>query len=97
MPGTCVTQSRAQYEALHVRRFSALCCIILLFLHRSGTSRYCKLLWLTGLWISASTSRLPTTALTPFVLIRASLVYRGRAIPSSLGEPCATGAQKARF
>ena len=31
--------------------------------------------------INAFTSRLPTTALPPFVLIRACLIYRGRAIP----------------
>jgi hypothetical protein len=55
--------------------------IILLSLPRSGITRCCKLLSLIGLRRHASTSRLPTTALTPFVLIRASLVYRGRAIP----------------
>ena len=76
-----VLEGRAQYAASRVRRFSALCCIILLFLQHSGMNRCCKRLWWTGLWSSGSTSRLPTTALTPFVLIRASLVYRGRAIP----------------
>ncbi len=50
-----VTQGRAQYAASRVRRFSALCFIILLFPHRSGTSLCCKPLSLTGLWISAST------------------------------------------
>jgi hypothetical protein len=51
-----ILESRAQYAASRVRRFSALCCIILLFLHRSGIGPCCKPLSLTGLWISGSIS-----------------------------------------
>ena len=51
-----VTPGRAQYAASRVRRFSALCSIILLLLLRSGIGPSCKLLSLTGLWIIASLS-----------------------------------------
>ena len=75
-----VQLSRAQYAASRVRRFSR-------WLHHPAISPfqwYKPLLqaalinWPShrGLYVA-----LDTTALTPFVLIRASLVYRGRAIP----------------
>ena len=74
-----VTQGRAQYAASRVRRFSR-------WLHHPAISPpqwYKPVLQAAlvdwpldqGLYVA-----LETTALTPFVLIRASLVYRGRAI-----------------
>jgi hypothetical protein len=75
-----VTQSRAQYAASRERRFSRW------LHHRSIVPSY----WYQPVIQAALTDwpadqrlyvALDTTALTPFVLIRASLVYRGRAIP----------------
>jgi hypothetical protein len=75
-----VTQGRAQYAASRVRRFSR-------WLHHPAIHPqewYTPVLqaalidWSVGSRLSIA---LDTTALTPFVLIRASLIYRGRAIP----------------
>src|SRR6266849_7405124 len=75
-----VTQGRAQYAASRVRRFSR-------WRHHPAIHPqewYTPLLqaawidWPVGSRLSIA---LDTTALTPFVLIRASLIYRGRAIP----------------
>jgi hypothetical protein len=75
-----VLESRAQYAASRVRRFSR-------WLHHPAIS---PLQWYLPVLQAAlvdwpSKTRLyvalDTTALRPFVLIRASLVYRGRAIP----------------
>ena len=74
-----VTQGRAQYAASRVRRFSR-------WLHHPAIS---PPQWYEPLLQAALVAwpldqrlyiALDTTALTPFVLIRASLVYRGRAI-----------------
>src|SRR6266852_392046 len=74
-----VTQGRAQYAASRVRRFSR-------WRHHPAIHPqewYTPLLqaawidWPVGSRLSIA---LDTTALTPFVLIRASLIYRGRAI-----------------
>ena len=74
-----ILESRAQYAASRVRRFSR-------WLHHPAISPpqwYRPLLqaalvdWPLDQRIYVA---LDTTALTPFVLIRASLVYRGRAI-----------------
>jgi hypothetical protein len=74
-----VTQGRAQYEALRVRHFSR-------WLHHPAIS---PPQWYEPVVQAALVDwpldqrlyvALDTTALTPFVLIRASLVYRGRAI-----------------
>jgi len=74
-----VTQSRAQYAASRVRRFSR-------WLHHPAIS---PAQWYEPLLQAALVDwpldqrlyiALDTTAFTPFVLIRASLVYRGRAI-----------------
>ncbi len=56
-------------------------CIIQPSLRRRGTSRWCRLLLVDWPAKTRLSIALDTTALTPFVLIRASLVYRGRAIP----------------
>jgi hypothetical protein len=75
-----VLESRAQYAASRVRRFSR-------WLHHPAIHPqewYKPVLQAAlGDWPVASRLyvALDTTALTPFVLIRASLVYRGRAIP----------------
>jgi len=75
-----VLESRAQYAASRVRRFSR-------WLHHPAISPpqwYLPVLQAALVdWPSESRLyvALDTTALTPFVLIRASLVYRGRAIP----------------
>ncbi len=75
-----MTQSRAQYAASRVRRFAR-------WLHHPAISPpqwYLPVLQAALVdWPSQSRLyvALDTTALTPFVLIRASLVYRGRAIP----------------
>src|SRR5258708_3587927 len=75
-----VLESRAQYAASRVRRFAR-------WLHHPAIS---PLQWYLPVLQAAlvdwpSKTRLyvalDTTALRPFVLIRASLVYRGRAIP----------------
>ena len=75
-----VLEGRAQYAASRVRRFSR-------WLHHPAIHPQ---EWYTPVlqaalvdWPVASRLyvALDTTALTPFVLIRASLVYRGRAIP----------------
>jgi len=75
-----VTQGRAQYAASRVRRFSR-------WLHHPAIHPqewYTPVLqaalidWPVGSRLSIA---LDTTALTPLVLIRASLIYRGRAIP----------------
>jgi Transposase DDE domain len=75
-----VTQGRAQYAASRVRRFSR-------WLHHPAIS---PPQWYRPALQAALVDwpldqrlyvALDTTALTPFVLIRASLVYRGRAIP----------------
>ena len=72
--------SRAQYAASRVRRFSR-------WLHHPAIhpQEWYKPVLQAALvdWPVASRLyvALDTTALTPFVLIRASLVYRGRAIP----------------
>jgi hypothetical protein len=74
-----VTQGRAQYAASRVRRFSR-------WLHHPAIS---PPQWYGPVLQAALVDwpldqrlyvALDTTALTPFVLIRASLVYRGRAI-----------------
>jgi hypothetical protein len=75
-----VTQSRAQYAASRVRRFAR-------WLHHPAISppQWYKPVLQAALVDWPVDQRLyialDTTALTPFVLIRASLVYRGRAIP----------------
>jgi hypothetical protein len=75
-----VTQSRAQYAASRIRRFSR-------WLHHPAISppQWYKPVLQAALVDWPVDQRLyvalDTTALTPFVLIRASLVYRGRAIP----------------
>ena len=75
-----ILESRAQYAASRVRRFSRL-------LHNRAIdpNEWYKPLIQSVLknWPSDSTLyiALDTTALTPFVLIRVSLIYRGRAIP----------------
>src|SRR5216683_431477 len=75
-----MTQSRAQYAASRVRRFAR-------WLHHPAISPpqwYLPVLQAALVdWPSQSRLyvALDTTALTPFVLIRASLIYRGRAIP----------------
>ncbi len=75
-----VLEGRAQYAASRVRRFSRL-------LHHPAISPpqwYRPVLQAAlGDWTLDHRLyvALDTTALTPFVLIRASLVYRGRAIP----------------
>ena len=75
-----VLSSRAQYAASRVRRFSR-------WLHHPAISPpqwYLPVLQAALVdWPSESRLyvALDTTALTPFVLIRASLLYRGRAIP----------------
>jgi hypothetical protein len=75
-----VLESRAQYAASRVRRFSR-------WLHHPAIhpQEWYKPVLQAALvdWPVASRLyvALDTTALTPFVLIRASLVYRGRAIP----------------
>ncbi len=75
-----VTQSQAQYAASRERRFSR-------WLHHPGivspdwyrpVIRAALIDWPADQRLSVA---LDTTALTPFVLIRASLIYRGRAIP----------------
>ena len=75
-----VLESRAQYAASRVRRFSR-------WLHHPAIDPqqwYAPLLqaaladWPRNTRVYVA---LDTTALTPFVLIRASLIYRGRAIP----------------
>lgn len=75
-----VLEGRAQYAASRVRRFAR-------WLHHPAIS---PMQWYTPILRAAlvdwSTQTrlyiaLDTTALTPFVLIRASLLYRGRAIP----------------
>lgn len=75
-----VTQGRAQYAASRVRRFSR-------WLHHPAIS---PSQWYQPVLQAALVGwpldqrlyvALDTTALTPFVLIRASLIYRGRAIP----------------
>lgn len=75
-----VTQGRAQYAASRVRRFSR-------WRHHPAIHPqewYTPVLqaalidWPVGSRLSIA---LDTTALTPLVLIRASLIYRGRAIP----------------
>jgi hypothetical protein len=75
-----VTQGRAEYAASRVRRFSR-------WLHHPAISpsEWYKPVLQAALvdWPQAHRLyiALDTTALTPFVLIRACLVYRGRAIP----------------
>ncbi len=75
-----VTQSRAQYAASRERRFSR-------WLHHPGIvpSEWYRPVIQAALTDWPANQRLyvalDTTALTPFVLIRASLVSRGRAIP----------------
>jgi len=75
-----VLEGRAQYAASRVRRFAR-------WLHHPAISPaqwYTPVLQAALVDWSAKTRlyvALDTTALTPFVLIRASLVYRGRAIP----------------
>ncbi len=75
-----VVQGRAEYAASRVRRFAR-------WLHHPAISppRWYKPLLQAALVDWPVKTRLyvalDTTALTPFVLIRASLVYRGRAIP----------------
>jgi hypothetical protein len=75
-----VLEGRAQYEALRVRRFSR-------FLHHPAISppQWYRPILQAALVDWSLDHRLyvalDTTALTPFVLIHASLVYRGRAIP----------------
>src|SRR5712692_496407 len=75
-----MTQSRAQYAASRVRRFAR-------WLHHPAISPpqwYLPVLQAALVdWPSQSRLyvALDTTALTPFVLIRASLIYEGRAIP----------------
>jgi len=75
-----VTQSRAQYAASRERRFSR-------WLHHPGIvpSEWYRPVIQAALTDWPANQRLSvaldTTALTPFVLIRASLVSRGRAIP----------------
>ena len=75
-----VTQGRAQYAASRVRRFAR-------WLHHPAIS---PPQWYQPVLQAALVDwpldhrlciALDTTALTPFVLIRASLLYRGRAIP----------------
>ncbi len=75
-----VLEGHAQYAASRVRRFSR-------WLHHPAIS---PAQWYTPVLQAALVDwpaktrlyvALDTTALTPFVLIRASLVYRGRAIP----------------
>jgi hypothetical protein len=75
-----VLEGRAQYAASRVRRFSR-------WLHHPAIS---PSQWYTPVVQGALVDwpadqrlyvALDTTALTPFVLIRASLLYRGRAIP----------------
>ena len=75
-----VLESRAHYAASRMRRFAR-------FLHNSAIDShewYKPLVqavlkdWPAGARLYIA---LDTTALTPFVLIRVSLVYRGRAIP----------------
>jgi hypothetical protein len=75
-----VLESRAQYAASRVRRFSR-------WLHHPAIHpqewyrpviQAALIDWPVDSRLSVA---LDTTALTPFVLIRASLVYRGRAIP----------------
>jgi len=75
-----VTQSRATLAASRVRRFSR-------WLHQPALSPshwYQPVMQATlAAWPPASRLyiALDTTALSPFVLIRASLIYRGRALP----------------
>jgi hypothetical protein len=75
-----VLESHAQYAASRVHRFSR-------WLHHPAISpvQWYRPLLQAALVDWPSESRLyvalDTTALTPFVLIRASLVYRGRALP----------------
>lgn len=75
-----IVESRAQYAASRVRRFSR-------FLHYKAIKpkKWYKPLIQSVLknWSVGSTLylALDTTALTPFVLICVSLIYRGRAIP----------------
>jgi hypothetical protein len=75
-----ILESRAQYAASRVRRFAR-------FLHNSAIDPkewYKPLVqsslkdWPADMLLYIA---LDTTALTPFVLIRVSLIYRGRAIP----------------
>ena len=80
-----VLESRAQYAASRVRRFSR-------WLHHPAISppQWYRPVLQAALVDWPSQSRLyvalDTTALTPFVLLRASLVYRGRAL--SLARAC---------
>src|SRR5215467_261800 len=75
-----IVESRATYAASRVRRFSR-------FLHNKAIdpSIWYKPFIQSVLKVWSSDSKLylalDTTALTPFVLIRVSLIYRGRAIP----------------
>ena len=75
-----ILESRAQYAASRVRRFSRF-----LHNHAIDPKEWYKPLILSVLKDWPSDSKLyialDTTALTPFVLIRVSLIYRGRAIP----------------
>src|SRR6266436_9326921 len=75
-----VTQGRAQYAASRVRRFSR--CLHHPAIHPqewyTPVLQAALLDWPVGSRLSIA---LDTTALTPLVLIRASLIYRGRAIP----------------
>lgn len=75
-----VLESRARYAASRVRRFAR-------FLHNSAIDPHA---WYKPLvqavlkdWPAGTQMyiALDTTALTPFVLIRVSLIYRGRAVP----------------
>ena len=75
-----VTQGRAQYAASRVRRFAR-------WLHHPAISpaQWYRPVLQAALVDWPAQKRLyvalDTIALTPFVLIRASLLYRGRAIP----------------
>lgn len=75
-----ILESRAQYAASRVRHFS-------LWLHHPAIHPqewYAPLLQAAlGEWPANARMyvALDTTALTPFILIRASLIYLGRAIP----------------
>ncbi len=82
-----VLESRAQYAASRVHRFAR-------WLHHPAIDPHTWYLpilhaaltdWPTGTRLYVA---LDTTALTPFVLIRASLVYRGRAIPLAWRALC---------
>src|SRR5207244_13659540 len=78
--GAQLAHGRAQYPGSRVRRFSR--CLHQPAIHPqewyTPVLQAALIDWPVGSRLSIA---LDTTALTPLVLIRASLIYRGRAIP----------------